>query len=138
MLRKLVGSVAMLLLVTVVGAIAGCGPAELPYTDNSKDSLSFAKDMKQMVLNTIEQVRNSPQPADSIRVIVQSLSELDACPTGDHLKTFEELHKMSSDLLSQCENGKPSDFQSKINAIAEVAKTLPGEVSIDKNARSDK
>ena len=92
----------------------GCGAGELPYTDNSKDSSRFALDIKRMILSSAEDIKKSPQPADAIRVIVQSLSELDACPTGEHLKTFQDLHKLSADLLAKSENGKPADLPAKL------------------------
>lgn len=123
------------LMLTVV--LIGCGAGELPYTDNSKDSSRFALDIKQMILSSAEDIKKSPQPADSIRVIVQSLSELDACPTGDHLKTFQELHKLSSDLLAKSENGKPSDLPAKMKEIVDLANTLPGEVKIEKEVGKD-
>ena len=36
----------------------GCGPGELPFTDNSKDSVAFALSMKGLVLNTTENINN--------------------------------------------------------------------------------
>lgn len=122
---------------TIAIALVGCGPSELPYTDNSKDSAAFARDIKQIILNSAEDIVRSPQPADTIRVIVQSLSELDACPTGDNLKTYEQLHKLAADLLQQSEKGKSADLAGKVNEIVDLANTLPGEVTIVKEKGRD-
>jgi hypothetical protein len=70
-------------------------------------------------------------------VVVQSLSELDACPTGNHLKTFQEIFKLSSELLKQAENGKPADLPGKVKAIVDLANSLPGEVKIEKERGND-
>jgi len=106
----------------------GCGPAELPFTDNSKDSEAFAKTIKGLVLNTVERIKDSPQPADSLRQVVLSLSELKDCPTGSHLATYEDMFKLSSALLKDSEKGKPTDFKPRLAEIADLAKKLPGEV----------
>jgi hypothetical protein len=134
MLNMLTHGICGLLL---AATIIGCGPGELPYTDNSKDSARFALDMKRMILGSAEDIKKSPQPADAIRVIVQSLSELDACPTGEHLKTYQELHALSSELLQRSENGKPADLPAKLKEIIELANTLPGEVTIEKERGND-
>ncbi len=118
-------------------SIIGCGAGEIPYTDNSKDSGRFALDIKQMILSSAEDIKKSPQPADAIRVIVQSLSELDACPTGEYLKTYQDLHVKASDLLAKSENGKPSDLTAKMKEIVDLANTLPGEVKIEKEVGKD-
>jgi hypothetical protein len=118
--------------------LAGCGPSELPFTDNSKDADAFGRSIKVLVLHTAEELKTSKQPADALRAIVQSLSELDACPTGEYLPIYQEMHKLTSDLLSQCETGKqPADFQSKLAAIAEKAKGLPGIVRVEKEDSKD-
>ena len=134
MLTKLSYGICGLLLATT---IIGCGAGELPYTDNSKDSAKFALDMKQMIIGSVEDIKKAAQPADSIRVIVQSLSELDACPTGDYLKTYQQLHALSSELLQRSESGKPADLAAKLKEIVDLADTLPGEVKIEKERGND-
>jgi hypothetical protein len=129
MLNRLCQIVCGLLIAT---GLVGCGGGELPYTDNSKDSASFAIDMKRVVLRAAEDTKKSPQPADTIRVIVQTLSELDKCPTGEYLKTYQDLHAKASELLQRSENGKPSDLSAKLKEIVDLANTLPGEVTIEK------
>lgn len=116
--------------------ITGCGEAEMPYKDSSKDSAAFALDIKQLILNSAEDIKKSPKP-DTIRAIVQSLSELDACPTGDHLKTYQELFKLTSELLNQAESGKPADLPAKVQEIVDLANTLPGDVKVEKEVGND-
>ncbi len=106
-------------------------------SDNSKDSARFALDMKRMILSSADDIQKAPQPADAIRVIVQSLSELDACPTGEYLTIYKDLHAKSSDLLAKSENGKPSDLPAKLKEIVDLANTLPGEVKIEKETGKD-
>ena len=106
----------------------GCGPRELPFTDNSKDSVAFALSMKTLVLNTTENLKTSKEPADTLGGVVLSLSELGVCPTGEYLKTYQEIHSLASALKAECEKGKPAGFDAKVKAIAELAKTLPGNV----------
>ena len=115
----------------------GCGPSELPFTDNSKDSEAFAKDIKELVLTAADRLKNSSQPADSIRQVVLSLSDLKKCPTGSYLPIYEELHKLTSDLLQEAENGKPKDLKGKLAKIAEVANKLPGAVKVEKELSKD-
>ena len=121
----------------LAATLIGCGPGELPYTDNSKDSAKFALDIKRIILSSAEDIKKAPQPADAIRVIVQSRSELDACPTGEHLKTYQQLHSLSSELLQKSENGKPADLPAKLKEIIDLANTLPGEVTIEKERGND-
>ncbi|MEQ1829679.1 MAG: hypothetical protein ABL921_27195 [Pirellula sp.] len=121
----------------LVIAFVGCGPKELPFTDHSKDADAFGRSIKILVLSTADELKTSKQPTDALRTIVQSLSELDACPTGEYLPTYKELHKLSSELLAQCEKSKPSDYLAKLSAIAEKAKTLPGVVRVEKESSTD-
>ena len=123
---------SFLCLALVLGATLGCGPQELPFTDNSKDSVAFALSMKGLVLNTTENIKSIKEPTDALRGIVEALSELDVCPTGEHLKTYQELHSLAKALMNECEKGKPAGFDTKIEEIAEVAKKLPGDPKIEK------
>jgi hypothetical protein len=126
----------VLILIGAVGFV-GCGPSELPFTDDSKDTTAFAKSVKSVILNVAEESKTSKQPADSLRAVVQTLSELDACPTGEHLKTYKEVFEIASDLLARVEKGKPSDFQSKIDSMVKLANSLPGDVKVEKETSKD-
>lgn len=112
----------------------GCGPSELPFEDNSKDSAAFALDIKTLVLNTAENIKKSREPRDSLGGIVSALSALDVVPVGEHLKTYKEMHSLASALQAECEKGKPTGFDAKIKAIADLAKTLPGDAKIEKSS----
>lgn len=119
-------------------ALVGCGGGERPFTDNSKDSAAFAKDVKQVILNAAEELKTSKQPGDTVRAIVQTLSDLDQCPTGEHLQTYKDMHAIASDLLTKSENGRPSDMNAKLAEITKLANTLPGEVTIVKETGTDR
>lgn len=134
----LIRQISKLLLAALLAAmIPGCGPAEEPFTDNSKDTAAFAQSIKQLVLSSAERIKTSKQPGDDVRVIAQTLAELDIAPTGEHLATYQELHKLASALADASETGKPSNFQSQMNAIVELANKLPGEVKIEQESGED-
>lgn len=115
----------------------GCGPSELPFTDNSKDSDAFALDMKTLVLNTTTHLKNSKDQAATLSGVVSALSGLDACPTGEYLTTYKEIHSLASALMAELEKGKPADFDAKIKAIADLANKLPGDAKIEKSRNPD-
>jgi hypothetical protein len=118
--------------------VLGCGGAERPYTDNSKDATAFATSVKQLVLNAAEELKTSKQPADTVRAIVLTLSELEGVPTGEYLGTYQQMHTIASDLLAKSENGRPSDMNAKLSEITKLATTLPGEVTISKETDVDR
>lgn len=117
--------------------IPGCGPAEEPFTDNSKDTAAFAQSVKQLILSSAERIKTSKQPGDDVRVIAQTLAELDIAPTGEHLATYQELHKLASVLADASETGKPASFATQMDEIVKLANTLPGEVKIEKESGED-
>ena len=123
--------------VFLVVSTLGCGPRELPFTDNSRDSLAFASSMKGLVLNTTENIKTIKEPADALRGIVSALSELDVSPTGEHLKTYQEIHTLAKALMIDCEKGKPAGLESRIKEIADVANKLPGDPKIEKEKTRD-
>jgi len=93
--------------------------------------------MKGLVLNTTENIKTIKEPADALRGIVVALSELDVCPTGEHLKTYQEIHTLAKALMIDCEKGKPAGFDGRIKEITEVANKLPGDPKIEKEASKD-
>ncbi len=112
--------------------IVGCGHSELPFTDNSKDSAAFALSTKTLILNVAENVKKSREPGDVLGGIVSTLSALDVCPVGEHLKTYQEIHSLATALVAECQKGKPAGFDGKIKAIVDLAKSLPGEAKVEK------
>lgn len=112
--------------------LIGCGSSELPFTDNSRDSLAFSKSIKELVLNTVERTKKSARPADAIRGIVLAVSELDACPVGDHMEIYKRLHSAAAALLAECEKGKPSNLEAKLEELAKIAEGLPGDLKVEK------
>lgn len=122
----------------LAGLLAGCGGGTVPYTDNSKDTAAFALSVKQVVLNAADELKSSKQPADTLSTIVQTLSELEACPTGEHLSTYQQIHTIASGLLAKSENGRPPDLQPKLAEITKLANTLPGTVVVVKETEADR
>ncbi len=118
-------------------ATHGCGPRELPFTDNSKDSAAFALDIKTLALNTTAHIKSSKDPSAALGGLVSALSALDTSPAGTHLATLKEIHSLSSALMAEYEKGKPANLDAKVKAIADVASKLPGEVIIEKARNAD-
>jgi hypothetical protein len=135
-MKSVMSRIACLGLVSAV--LLGCGATELPYTDNSRDSAAFAKSVKEVVLSAAEELKTAKQPADAVRTIVEMLSELDVCPTGDHLKSYQEMHAIASDLLAKCEKGRPADMQNLLTQIAQLASALPGDVVVVKESGKER
>ncbi len=118
--------------------LAGCGGASVPFKDDSKDTAAFALSVKQVVLNAVEELKTSKQPADTLRSIMQTVSELEACPTGEHLSTYQQIHTIAADLLAKSENGRSSDLTAKLTEMSKLANTLPGEVTVVKETDPDR
>ncbi len=113
--------------------LAGCG-GEQPYTDNSRDPASYAKDVKQLVLEHVEIAKKSSEPADQVLTIVTELKQTGERPTGEHKATYDQLLEKSNALLTACQsasNGKPANLTQALNEIAELAQSLPGEVVLN-------
>lgn len=110
--------------------LVGCGGGQ-PYTDNSRDPASYAKDVKQLVLEHVEIAKKSSEPADQVLTIVTELKQTGERPVGEHKATYDQLLEKSNALLSACQsasNGKPSNLTQALNEIAQLAQSLPGEV----------
>jgi len=113
--------------------LAGCG-GEQPYTDNSRDPASYAKDVKQLVLEHVEIAKKSSEPADQVLTIVTELKQTGERPSGEHKATYDQLLEKSNALLTACQsasNGKPANLTQALNEIAELAQSLPGEVVLN-------
>jgi hypothetical protein len=114
-------------------ALAGCG-GEQPYTDNSRDPAAYAKDVKHLVLESVEIAKKSSEPADQILTIVTELKQSGERPVGEHKATYDQLLEKANALLSACQsasNGKPANLTQSLEELAQIAQTLPGEVVIN-------
>ena len=115
----------------------GCGPAELPFNDNSKDSAAFALDIKTLILNTTSHLKNSKDQAATLSGVVSALSSLESSPVGAHLTTYKEIQSLATALMAEYEKGKPTGLDAKLKAIADLANKLPGDAKIEKARNPD-
>jgi len=117
------------LIVVVLAMSTGC-ESEPPFVDNSVDPGAFALDVKEVILNHSSIARTSAEPADSVSVIEESVSNLDGSPTGDHRSTFEKILSTSKGLLKECQSSarNPPSLHAKLDELVKLAQTLPGDV----------
>ena len=110
----------------------GCGQSgQRPYTDHSRDPEAFALDVKQVVVNSVEDAKTSPEPEDEISSIVDMLDDLSRQPTGDYRETYDQLLSLAGDIRAACEaaNGRPSDLAARLDELVALANQLPGTVT---------
>ncbi len=112
-------------------ALAGCGRGGVAYTDHSRDPERFAVNIKQLVFGAVAEARVSPEPADSISLIVDTFDGgMRRLPVGDYQPIYEQLLAEASELYEQCEaiDGRPPDLEERLAALSALAEQLPGEV----------
>jgi hypothetical protein len=113
-------------------ALSGCGPAERPFTDNSKDPELYALEVKRIALNAVQTARRSREPADQIQTLVTELESLESNsrPVGSYKPIYDELLATAKPLLEDCKkaNGKPANLTSRLDELKKIAEKLPGEV----------
>lgn len=115
-------------------ALCGCGAAELPYTDNSRDSEAYAKNIKQLVVDMSQSNRGSPEIADSISSLVEELKQTDR-PQGEHAAKYAEIRAVAEAIVAEGNpaSGKPTATQiQKLDELAKLAQDLPGEVTVSR------
>lgn len=110
----------------------GCGQSgQRPYTDHSRDPAAFALDVKQVVVNSVEDAKTSREPEDEISNIVDLLDDLSRQPTGDYRETYDQLLSLAREIHAACEaaNGRPADLSARLNDLLALADQLPGTVT---------
>lgn len=110
----------------------GCGQSgQRPYTDHSRDPAAFALDVKQVVVNSVEDAKTSREPEDEISNIVDLLDDLSRQPTGDYRETYDQLLSLAREIHAACEaaNGRPSDLSARLDDLLALADQLPGTVT---------
>lgn len=123
---KLVCFLASAFAITV--ALAGCGPAELPYTDNSQDPLAYARDVKVQVMSAARNAKSSNEPVDYLAPVLLELKRTDR-PLGESRAVYADLRARVEQLVADCERtgrGAPN-LGARLEELVEVAHTLPGE-----------
>ena len=108
--------------------LAGCGPAELPYTDNSQDSLAYARDVKAQVTSAARHARSSNEPVDYLAPVLLELKRTDR-PLGASSAVYGDLRARVEQLVADCERagrGAPN-LSSRLDELIKVVNTLPGE-----------
>jgi hypothetical protein len=129
-----------LILCLSVLVLLGCGQSgQRPYTDHSRDPEAFALDVKQLVVNSVEDARTSREPEDEISNIVDLLDDLSRHPTGDYRETYDQLLSLAGDIRAACEaaNGRPSDLATRLDELLALANQLPGTVTPVARPRED-
>lgn len=116
----------------IVFLIAGCS-GEPSFTDHSQDQDRYAKDVKQLAINAIEQANKSREPGDCLLPLVTELAdqvELNR-PVGSHKPTYDEMLALAKPLAEECNNGKPANLAARLGQLKKLAEKLPGEVQMD-------
>lgn len=108
----------------------GCGKAERPYTDNSRDPESFAADVKTVVLDHVALARRSKEPADELQQVVNFLADRAKRPQGNYAELYDKLFAMAEQIHQACEaaGGKSATLTQQLAELEELAETLPGRV----------
>ncbi len=121
-----------LLLLTLT--VSACGPAEAPYTDNSRDADLYATDVKQIAMDAIQRAKKSREPADQIQTLVSEIEGQGANnrPVGSHKATYDELLKLAKEFISECNaaGGKPANLTVRLDVLMKIAERLPGQVQL--------
>jgi hypothetical protein len=124
LIRKLAYPILPLLAVVCVG----CGPKELPYTDNSQDPFAYARDVKGLVVSAARRAKASSEPVDFLAPALLELKRTDR-PVGEHRSIYEDLRNRLDQLVRDCEQagGKAPNLSARLDELIKLAQTLPGD-----------
>ncbi|MCL4204996.1 MAG: hypothetical protein KJ000_21150 [Pirellulaceae bacterium] len=113
-------------------AIIGCGRSRMPYTDHSRDSAAYAKDIKELVIDHVGLAKKSREPADMIAPIINELEQIRERPTGQHHSVYEELLETARRVFDACQqgNGRPTGIDKQLDQLVALVDRLPGDVNI--------
>jgi hypothetical protein len=111
--------------------LVGCGSGDL--VDHSRDPEMFAASVKQVVLQSAEDARESGEPADALWAVVHELEpdELRHRPTGAHGSIYEQLYSLANQIREACEaaDGRTPDLNQRLDELVALADQLPGDVT---------
>jgi hypothetical protein len=113
------------------GLLSGCGSSGPVYTDHKNPEL-YAEDVKRVVLTQAAEARKSKEPADDLGPVVAELEGHASRPQGDYAELYATLLSKSLELQQACAaiEGRPSDLNSRLDELVELAQQLPGEVVV--------
>jgi len=113
---------------------AGCGPAELPYTDNSQDPLAYARDVKVQIASAARHAKSSNEPLDYLAPVLQELKRTDR-PLGDSRAIYADLLTRVEQLVADCtKSGRNApNFSTRLDEIVNLAQSLPGDAPTSSN-----
>jgi hypothetical protein len=116
--------------------LLGCGRSELPYTDNSRDPLAYARDVKTLVVTAARQANGSKEPLDFLGPVLHELNRTDR-PVGEFRSVYDELRKRVEQLIRDCERagGRAPNLSGRLDEVIKLAQTLPGDGATPANPR---
>jgi hypothetical protein len=108
--------------------LTACGPAELPYNDNSQDATAYARDVKTMIATAARQAKGASEPLDYLTPVSHELARTDR-PYGELRPVYEDLRKRLDELVLECQKagGKAPNLSARLDELQKLAQTLPGE-----------
>lgn len=110
--------------------VVGCGGgSSVPYTDNSQDPEALARNIKELIVNSVADARTSKEPQDHLRNIVSAVSPGTNKPMGSYEGTYAQIRESAEQLMEACEraNGPTSDLRVKLDELLKLADGLPGD-----------
>ncbi len=118
-----------LTMLTGVVLLSGCGRMELPYTDNSRDPMAYAQDIKTLVASAARRAKRAQEPADYLGPVALELQRTDR-PVGDFRTTYNELRTRVDQLVRDCERagGRAPNLSGRCDELIKLAQSLPGEM----------
>lgn len=105
--------------------LTGCR-REAPYTDNSQDPLSYARDVKAQVQSAARNARSSNEPVDYLAPVLLELKRSDR-PLGSFGGTYADLRSRLEQLVADCKRtgrGTPN-LSARLDELVKVAQSLP-------------
>ncbi len=114
-----------------VVALMGCGGE--PIVDHSRDPQMFALDVKELTAQSVAEARTSSEPADALFNLVDTLAELGAQPTGQHLSRYQEIRALATGIYedAQAVDGRPEGLEERLDQLWALAEQLPGQVDVE-------
>lgn len=114
-----------LLLIMAALCLHGCGPEELPFTDNSQDAELYAQNMRRTVLMLVQYARGG-DPETQMGILATELSHTDR-PVGDYAAIYDDMREKTGEALEICrasQSSKPA-IDAQLDELTRLAENLP-------------